>query len=162
MKRLRKLFSHTITSWMSKMQDLWTPTKNHHDDWCKLGNQQTVNKSVKTQMPIRPATRKTMTKQQLIKLVMVAKMSKERRSEYNHPNFWWMNLKQTVKQLQSKNNKRWGSQQSGRRLSFLLFKDYTHLSKNVKYRKKFSRFILCIQEAKISNPTNIHLILLDN
>ena len=47
-----------------------------------------------------------MTKQRAISIVMVAKMSKERMSKHHHLEFWLMNLKQTVQQLQAKKNKR--------------------------------------------------------
>ena len=86
--------------------------KGHQDDWCNIGNQKTNNPNSqspqkhKNQAPIMPATRKTMTQQQAIRFVMAAKMSKERMSKHHHLEFWLLNLKQTVQQLQAKKNKR--------------------------------------------------------
>ena len=39
---------------MSKMQDVWTTKKGHHDDWCNIGNQKTNNPN--NQYPQKPSS----------------------------------------------------------------------------------------------------------
>ena len=39
---------------MSKMQNVWTPRKGHHDYWCNIGNQITNNPN--NQFPKKPSS----------------------------------------------------------------------------------------------------------